>query len=129
MATDSVDVFIVVEQEIQAVFRISGSLDPAILEEIFGAKVHARGGNAGTSVCEIFTIKERTTDAVSHVEALLTMVRPHLGELRALVVKDSLDVDVILLISGWPDGESLYLDAIRVAELASIGAGLEVVRI
>ena len=120
--------FTVLEPEIQAVLRVSGSLDPAILEEIFGAKVHTRGGNAGTSVCEISTLKERTTDAVSHVEALLTMVRPHLGILRELVVKHSLDVDVILLISGWPDGENLYLDAIRVAELASIGAGLEVVR-
>lgn len=108
--------------------RISGSLDPRVLEDIFGARVHVSTGNAGTSVCVVSTVKERTTDAVSHVETLLTLARPHLDILRNLVVKDSLDIDLVVAVSGWPEGQNLYLDAIRVAELASIGAGLEVVR-
>lgn len=122
----TVDVFETVLPEVQATLRVSGRLDPGVLEEILSAKVRASSGDAGTAVCKLNTPKEQTIDAASHVESLLSMIRPQLNELRKLVVMQSLDVDVEVVTSSPREDLSIYLDAIRVAELASIGAGLRI---
>jgi hypothetical protein len=54
-------------------------------------------------------------------------VRPHFREFRGLIVNQSLDVDLQLSVQ-LAAGESPtgYVDAIRIAELAAMGAGLDI---
>jgi hypothetical protein len=61
------------------------------------------------------------------VETILAVVRPHFKEFRGLIVDKSLDVDLQLsvhLAAGEPP--TGYVDAIRIAELAAMGAGLDI---
>ena len=78
-------------------------------------------------VWEYSTTRERTIDAASHLETILAVVRPHFLEFRGLIVAQSLDVDLQLsvqLATGEPP--TGYVDAIRIAELAAMGAGLDI---
>jgi Domain of unknown function (DUF4279) len=84
-------------------------------------------GPALTRVWEYSTTRERTIAAASHLETILAMVRPHFQEFRRLIIDKSLDVDLQLSVQ-LAAGESPagYVDAIRIAELAAMGAGLDI---
>jgi len=76
---------------------------------------------------EFSTVPERTIEVASHLETTLAIVRPHFPEFRRLMLEQSLDVELqlsVLMAGGEvPTG---YVDAIRVAELASMGASLDI---
>ena len=57
----------------------------------------------------------------------LLWVHEHFQEFRGLIIDKSLDVDLQLLVQ-QAAGESPtgYVDAIRIAELAAMGAGLDI---
>jgi hypothetical protein len=113
--------------EVHARLRVSGALQPKTLSELFGVKGHAYPGPALTTVWEFSTAPERTIDVASHLETILAMVRPYFEDFRRLIVDESLDVDLQLsvLMAGdeVPTGS---IDAIRVAELAAMGASLDI---
>ena len=65
--------------------------------------------------------------SATHLETTLAIVRPHFPEFRRLIPEQSLDVELqlsVLMAGGEvPTG---YVDAIRAAELASMGASLDI---
>ena len=121
------DMFSIKLPEVQARLRVSGAVDPQALSQLFAVGGHSHPGPALTTVWEYSTAPERTVDIASHIEAILEMVRPHFQEFRGMIVDRSLDVElqVSVLMAGneVPTGS---LDAIRVAELAAMGASLDI---
>jgi hypothetical protein len=61
------------------------------------------------------------------LETILAVVRPHFQKFRGLIIDKSLDVDlqfsVQLAAGASPTG---YVDAFRIAELAAMGASLDI---
>jgi hypothetical protein len=121
------DMFSIDLPEVHARLRVSGALEPQALSELFGVEGRSHPGPALTTVWKYLTAPERTIDVASHIEAILAMVRPHFQEFRRMIVDRSLDIElqVSVLMAGneVPTGS---LDAIRVAELAAMGASLDI---
>lgn len=113
--------------EVHATLKVSGALHPRSLTELFGVEGTSHPGPAVTTVWEFSTVPERTIEVASHLETILSIVRPHLPAFRRLILAQSLDVELqlsVLMAGGEiPTG---YIDAIRVAELASMGASLDI---
>jgi hypothetical protein len=121
------DLFSIDLPEVRATLKVAGALQPEELSELLGVQGKSYQGPALTRVWEFSTTRERTIDAASHLEAILAVVRPHFREFRGLIFDKSLDVDLKLSIQ-LAAGESPtgYIDAIRIAELAAMGAGLDI---
>jgi hypothetical protein len=113
--------------EVRATLKVSGALRSKELSELLGVPGTSHPGSALTTVWEFSTAPELTVEVASHLETILAIVRPHLQDFRRLILEKSLDVELqlsILMAGGEvPTG---YVDAIRVAELASMGASLDI---
>ena len=121
------DLFSIELPEVRATLKVTGALQPEELSELLGVLGKSYPGPALTKVWEYSTTRERTIDAASHLETILAVVRPHFQEFRGLIIDESLDVDLQLSVQ-LASGESPtgYVDAIRIAELAAMGAGLDI---
>src|ERR1700683_1967598 len=121
------DLFSTELPEVRATLKVTGALQPEELSELLGVQGEAFRGPALTKIWEYSTARERTIDAASHLETILAVVRPHFQEFRGLIVDKSLDVgpqlSVQLAAGESPTG---YIDSIRFAGLAAMGAGLDV---
>ncbi len=121
------DLFSIELPEVRATLKVTGALQPEELSELLGVQGDSYQGPALTRVWEYSITRGRTIDAASHLETILAVVSQHFQEFRGLIIDKSLDVDLQLLVQ-LAAGESPtgYVDAIRIAELAAMGAGLDI---
>jgi hypothetical protein len=120
------DPFSIELPEVRATLKVTGALQPEELSELLGIQGKSYQGPALTEVWEYSTARERTIDAASHLETILAVVRPHFQEFRGLIIDKSLDVDLLLSVELTGESPTGYVDAIRIVELAAMGAGLDI---
>jgi ABC-type protease/lipase transport system fused ATPase/permease subunit len=120
------DMFSIDLPQVHARLKVSGALQSEALSELFGVEGNSYPGSALATVWEFSTAPE-WIDLASHLEAILGLVRPHFQDFRRLIVDQSLDVELQLsVLMAGNEVPAGYLDAIRVAELAAMGASLDI---
>jgi hypothetical protein len=120
------DPFTVELPEVRATLKVTGALRSEVLSELLGVEGTSHPGSALTTIWELSTVPELTLEVAWHLETILSIVRPRFPDFRRLILQQSLDVEMqlsVLMAGGEvPTG---FVDAIRVAELASMGASLD----
>ena len=113
--------------EVRATLIVSGALRSEALSELLGVQSTSYPGSALTTVWEFSTAPELTIEVASHLETILAIARPHLSDFRRLLLQQSLDVELQLsILMAGEEVPTGYVDAIRIAELASMGASLDI---
>jgi len=120
---------------VRACLSASGDFDPVVLDDLFGVKARSHkagdrisGGRriAQTSLWHYSTPEERTVDLPAHIDSVLSVVRPHVTRFNELRRKLGFDVEfhiVAWIVEQAPIGT---VDTSALAEMAAIGASLNI---